>query len=322
MVKLNMHKITHQSTCSILVYNASPDIVDSYPEERKLQMLHSDQLTIIDEDGSFIEKLKVRDTSSYTILYNRYRIPLFNLAYRLTGSIAESEDILQETFIRIYDAIEQFNGKSKLFTWIYSICLNLCYRHQNNKKKPTYESIGNLILEHSGWDYRKDQYSEEEWHYYSEQIKDGCLTALICCLPFSQRAVFVLHILLKLSLSSVATILNKSNGSIRVLIHRGRQKIKNFLCSNCSLFKESNRCNCMNFVDYSLQNGLIEEFNKDCTFKKPSPHTQSAQHEIDELKKIVILYDSLQTETPSFEAIKAIRKAIKNDKRVIFAKKV
>jgi len=278
-----------------------------------------DKLVIQNEEASFIDNLKKRENASYTTLYKRYSNPLFNLAYRITANVAESEDILQETFVKTYHSIDQFNGKSKLFTWIYSICLNLCYRHQQNKKYPTFESIEELITESSGWDYHKDNYSEEEWHHYSEKIKDGCLLALVRCLPFSQRAAFVLHILLKLPLSSIATILDKSNGSVRVLICRGKQKIMNFLCSHCSLFKESNRCSCMNFIDYSLRKGLIKGINLEETTKKPSFHPQIIQQEINELKKMIVLYDSLKDEIPSPQAITAIRKAMKNDKKVIFS---
>ena len=79
-------------------------------------MVNSDKRVTLDEDESFIDKLKKRDSTSYTTLYKQYSIPLFNLAYRITGNVAESEDILQETFIRVYNAIDQFDRRSKLFT--------------------------------------------------------------------------------------------------------------------------------------------------------------------------------------------------------------
>ena len=281
----------------------------------------SNKLVIQKEEKNFIENLKKRENASYTILYKRYGNPLFNLAYRITGNVAESEDILQETFVKTYHSIDQFNGSSKLFTWIYSICLNLCYRHLQSKKYPTFESIEDLITESSGWDYRKDKFSEEEWRHYTEKIKDGCLLALVRCLPFSQRAAFVLHILLKIPISNIATILNKSNGSVRVLIFRGKQKIKNFLCSHCSLFKGGNKCSCMNLVDFSLRNGLIKKIDQKKAAKKSSFHPEIIQQEINELKKMIVLYESLKNENPSPQAIKAIRTAMKNDKKVIFAQK-
>lgn len=272
------------------------------------------------EQEVLLADLRNRNARSFDALYKLYNMSLFNLAYRLTGNVTDSEDILQETFLKVYESIDQFKGDSALFTWIYSICLNLCYRYLENKKRLTFENMNRLIFENSGRDYHKDRYSEKEWYNYVNQVREGCLFALVRCLPVSQRTAFVLHILLKIPLSSVAKILGKTNGSTRVLICRGRQKIKNFLCTHCSLFGESNRCNCMNFVDYSLRKGLISPYQYDRS-DKPSPLPELIQKEISDLKKMLRLYGDLHDIIPSSTALAKLRSTIKNSKVGIFIHK-
>ena len=271
------------------------------------------------DQDDFLADLRDGNPRSFNVLYEHYGTPLFNLAYRLTGSVTESEDILQETFIKVYESIDQFNGNSKLFTWIYSICQNLCFRHLQNIKRLTFDGIEGLIVESSGWDYRKDKYSEEEWGHYTNQVREGCLFALVRCLPFSQRVAFVLHILLNLPLSSVATVLGKTNGATRVLISRGRQKIKNFLCAHCSLFKESNRCTCMNFVDYSLRKGLIDTSYRQSRYKKASIPLEVIQKDVSDLKKMLGLYDNLPDAILPPDTLAAILEVMKNGTIAILA---
>ena len=64
----------------------------------------------IDQDD-FLVNLRNRNSRSFNGLYDRYGTPLFNLAYRLTGSVTESEELLQETFIKVYESIHDLSKR-------------------------------------------------------------------------------------------------------------------------------------------------------------------------------------------------------------------
>ena len=73
-------------------------------------------------------------------LYDRNSHALFNLARRMTGATAEAEDVVQEAFIRAYQKINLFAGRSTLSSWLYRICINVGLEHLR-RKKGTFEDI-------------------------------------------------------------------------------------------------------------------------------------------------------------------------------------
>lgn len=76
-----------------------------------IHLQYQREMPHIDQDD-FLVNLRNRNPRSFNVLYERYGTPLFNLAYRLTGSVTESEDILQETFIKVYESIDQFKQQA------------------------------------------------------------------------------------------------------------------------------------------------------------------------------------------------------------------
>ena len=66
------------------------------------------------------------------LLYKKYRKPIVNLAYRMTGSMDDAEDIAQDTFIQAFKNFEKFRGDSNVYTWLYRIADNNCLQFLKN----------------------------------------------------------------------------------------------------------------------------------------------------------------------------------------------
>ncbi len=64
------------------------------------------------------------DRNAFRVLVDRHSRPVFRLAYRMTGNESDAEDVVQETFLRAYKQIKQFDGRSSFSTWIHRICSN------------------------------------------------------------------------------------------------------------------------------------------------------------------------------------------------------
>lgn len=73
---------------------------------------------------------KVFDVQS---LMNQYGPKIFNMAYRMVGDEADAEDIVQDTFITVFEKINTFRGESAIYTWIYKIAVNICLGHKKEK---------------------------------------------------------------------------------------------------------------------------------------------------------------------------------------------
>ncbi len=274
-------------------------------------------MTVLISDHELSEKLKAGDNDGFLILYELYGKSILNLAYKMTGSFEEAEDITQNTFVQAYLNIHGFEGRSKLYTWLYAIAKNLCLRYLADRKS----SIASLqlLIETVQAPETADQYSDIEKKFYIEQVKEGCLLGLLRCLSFHQRMAFILYVLLEVELKNVAAILNKSESATRTLIHRAKRNVKDFICRNCSRYNESNPCRCEDLIEFSLKQGWIKasEGIQGAGYRKEIPPS-SIEAEIQGMSKIVQMYHGLPTKEPSDNLIRHIRNYITESGLEIF----
>jgi len=85
-------------------------------------------------EAEIIVRILRGDRQAYALLVEEYKVPVYNLAYRMTGNPADADDLTQETFIRAYKYLWLYDTKRKFFTWLYSISLNLIKNHIKKNK--------------------------------------------------------------------------------------------------------------------------------------------------------------------------------------------
>jgi RNA polymerase sigma factor (sigma-70 family) len=245
------------------------------------------------------------------VIFKKYSKKIYNLAFRMTGDSNDASDIMQDTFIQGFESLDKFRGESQVYTWLYKIAKNKCIRLLEKRKRTGFVSLQELIENCSS--PISDELSEEEKTSYISQVKDGCLSGLLRCLSLKQRLAFILNVLLDVPVEQVAGIINKSENATRILIHRARQKIRDFLCSNCSLMNSENNCHCENLVNFSLSKGWIRPDN-----------SMVIEREIKEVKTITDLYKELQEKQPDSEFEKQVQQLIagKNDFLIFNGRKV
>jgi RNA polymerase sigma-70 factor (ECF subfamily) len=244
-------------------------------------------------------------------LYKKYHNKIYNLALRMTGNQDAANDITHDTFLQAFKSIEKFRGESQPYTWLYKIAKNNCLKFLEKRDHSTVSSLQELIDKNSS--PVSEEVTEAEKMNYILQVKDGCLLGLLRCLSLQQRLAFILNVLLDLPLTQVASIIEKSENATRILVHRSRQNIKEFLCSNCSLYDPRNACRCENLINFSLKQGWIGLNNQ-----------IQVESEIKELKNEISLYKTLQDKSPTSNIDKQIQQLLAemnhsiifNDKKV------
>jgi RNA polymerase sigma-70 factor (ECF subfamily) len=241
--------------------------------------------------------------SEAEILYNKFNKKIYNLAYRMTGNKEDASDITQEAFIQAFKSIDKFRGESGHYTWLYQIAKNKCLRFLERKGKLTFQSLQELS--ETVCSPISEEIPEKDKMQYISQVKDGCLSGLLRCLPIQQRLAFILNIFLEISIKQVALIIDKSENATRILIHRSRQCIKEYLCENCSLYNSKNTCRCENLINFSLKMNWIEPALEKSKILK-------AEKEIKDLKDEVRLYKTLQNKTTPENINLQIRQLLTN----------
>jgi RNA polymerase sigma-70 factor (ECF subfamily) len=79
-----------------------------------------------DADEELVLQSQNGDPAAFEALIRNHQHMVHSLTYRMTGSLADAEDLAQETFIRAYEQIGTFRGASKFSTWLYRIAVNTC----------------------------------------------------------------------------------------------------------------------------------------------------------------------------------------------------
>jgi RNA polymerase sigma-70 factor (ECF subfamily) len=166
--------------------------------------------------------LKDPDTRDrgFLVLMNTYQKPLYAHIRRMVQSHEDAEDILQETFILVYNHLDSFKGESKLYTWLYRIATNECNRHFRHKdfriRKVELDSGSVVAME-----------ADTEW-----TDSDSVLNRLqkaIRLLPNKQRLVFNLRYFDEMSYEDISNVLRTSVGTLRTTYHFAFERIKKYM---------------------------------------------------------------------------------------------
>ncbi len=132
----------------------------------------------------------------------------------------ETDDLVQEVFIKVWQKRDHFKGNSKLFTWIYRIAVNEALQHLRKKKRHRIISIQDETgLEN----LLRTQMSPD-----ADEIEIR-LQKAIAALPDKQRAVFIMKYYDELSYEEISGILGGSIGGLKASYHHAVKKIENFL---------------------------------------------------------------------------------------------
>ncbi|MBV9849464.1 MAG: sigma-70 family RNA polymerase sigma factor [Armatimonadetes bacterium] len=155
------------------------------------------------------------DRRAFSRLMEPYRRELVAYCYRLTGSLAESEDLAQEAFVRAFRALGAFEGRATPRAWLYRIAHNLCLNHV--RRRPTWES----------WESLGDSAAtggEGPAGSEREDVRLG-FVALVQSLPPRQRATLVLRDVLGWSAEETARILETTVPAVKNALARARQTL-------------------------------------------------------------------------------------------------
>lgn len=88
-------------------------------------------------DGDLVFKAQQGDVHAFDTLVERYHSKIYGLTYNMTSNREDAEDLTQEVFVKAFEALPRFKGKSSFYTWIYRIAVNktINYRKKRNRKR-------------------------------------------------------------------------------------------------------------------------------------------------------------------------------------------
>lgn len=178
------------------------------------------------EDFS-VEALRSGDRVEFARLVETYYEMIYRLAVRMLNNSQDAEDVLQETFLKAYRHLKDFDGRSSLSTWLYRIATNEALMHLRRKRidfvsvdEPDEDSKGEQEpLQIVDWCCmpESEMMSAEARHYL-----DGAIQRL----PPSLRVVFILRDIQDLSTKETGEVLNLSETAVKTRLSRARLRLR------------------------------------------------------------------------------------------------
>lgn len=183
--------------------------------------------TGVHEDEALIARVAAGDDRALEALYDRYTRIVYSMAYRVLSSAELAEDIVQETFWRVWRRSSTYQvGRGQVMSWIFGIAHNLAIdelRRQRVRPSPVYETPERPILSEI-----EDQQSDVLGSAL-EQERRQLINEALGEIPDEQREVLELAYFSGLSQSEIADQLQKPIGTIKTRARLGLQKLRDIL---------------------------------------------------------------------------------------------
>lgn len=171
------------------------------------------------DEPNWIQDSLAGDTEAYAALMKENQKMVHAVAFRMTGSLADADDLAQETFLCAFRQLGSFRGEAKFSTWLCQIAVNLGlnWRARENRRGDVHsEWAQNTITEKDALGGFPDELSRRVQHALDK-------------LPAKQRAAIVLTVYENQSHAEAAKILNCTEATISWRVFAARQKLKRLL---------------------------------------------------------------------------------------------
>ncbi len=177
-----------------------------------------------DVDSELIKKAKKGSHGAFNILMNKYYPRVYASIFSFIKSKEDSEDLSQQTFIKVWQQLHTFRGDSAFFTWVYRIAINLAKNFVTSsgfKKQKINTSIEDAEIDISSFD------DIESAVIHNESLEE--ISNFIDSLPESLKTAFVLRESEGKSYEDIAAITETPIGTVRSRIFRARELIVEFM---------------------------------------------------------------------------------------------
>lgn len=181
-------------------------------------------------DWIVVQKVQAGNVGAFDVLVQRYREKIFSVIYNMTSNREDASDLTQDTFIKAFQAIGRFKGKSSFFTWIYRIAINTSMtflKKRNRRRYISYEKIDEEVSSSEIFE-RLTAKGQTEKGALIQELQEKLNDSLQKLSP-KHRTVVVLHEIEGLEHAEIAEITKTSVGTVRSRLHYAKQQLQSYL---------------------------------------------------------------------------------------------
>ena len=192
-------------------------------------------LPAMESDAELLRRLRAGDERAFVALVERYNGSMLRIALSFVPSLAIAEEVVQDTWLAVLRGLAGFEGRSSLKTWLFSILVNRARSAGVRESRSFPVADAGPVVDASrfgpdgAWVSPPEHWIEEAESRVDALKLTGLLRGALDGLPGRQREVVLLRDVEGLSSTEVCSVLSISEANQRVLLHRGRGKLRQVL---------------------------------------------------------------------------------------------
>lgn len=209
--------------------------LNSVPRQESKLLQRAKKMT----EEKLISRVQSGDEIAFKELVEVHQSRVFHTALGLLHNYQDAEDITQEVFVKVYESISRFKGKSKFSTWIYRITINISLNFLRARKRK--KRFAFLLSFDDGNDKSAKQPADtlHPGIAFENQERDTILFKAIDRLPENQKTAFMLHNTEDLSYEEISEVMRNTISSVESLIHRAKKNLREYLSDYYQMKKQA-----------------------------------------------------------------------------------
>ena len=184
-------------------------------------------------DEVLMLRYKDGDLSAFEVIIEKHQQPLFSFVYRFCNDYHQSQDLVQDVFLRLVKTSKQYEPKAKFTTYLYTIAHNVCIDHLRRKKRRNNVSLSDPVDQENQTtleDTMKDERANPQRDFEQKSFEQA-LHQAVENLPAEQREVFLLREQQNLAFDEIARIVgclpSTAKSRMRYALQNIREKLQN-----------------------------------------------------------------------------------------------
>ncbi|MFZ2784465.1 MAG: sigma-70 family RNA polymerase sigma factor [Sediminibacterium sp.] len=170
-------------------------------------------------DNIYLQKVLEGDVSKFSFFIEKYRDMAFSIAFRIINNREDAEEIVQDSFLKVFKALSKFKRDSKFSTWFYRIVVNNSLsRLKRDKAVPTYvdvDKVSNVVIEKVESVYKGLTHSDQQ----------KFINIALVEMSVEDRLLLTLYYLNENTLEEITEITDIAQENLKMKIHRARKKM-------------------------------------------------------------------------------------------------
>lgn len=248
------------------------------------------------------------------LLLKQHAPNLFRYAYMLAHTQEKAEELVQLSFIKLWQKQDQIKDEQAIRAWLHTVCLNEYHMQMRKKTNSHIDELALLeeleqqgkLLQEDTIEILDELIAEEE----VAELRNGCFHAMANKLTLQQRIAFSLVDMYGLSIHEAGLLLDVSDAALKGLLYRARMNLSSFFASHCPYISKHGTCRCVSWKSFVMEREHTQKQIK-TVFSSLEFQELGYEEQDDIRKRLLYYYQRMPSILPSKQWYEKIMKILK-----------